>query len=582
MASGIRTGYNARRMEISADDTSTARLLPLPWLAAAAGAYALLTVALTWPLFRHPATTVLDTFSLYGGASILIQRDINLTMWVLAWDTHALTTHPWHVFHANALYPAPYTLACSEHMLGNAPLFAPVYLLTHNPVLAHQTTLLLTFVLCGLAMAAYIFYWTQDRTTAFVAGALFAFAPFRVWQMGNLHVVSVQYLPLVLLAIDWLLDGRSTRAWWVLAAGLAASSLCSYYIGYATFILAGVYLVVGVLARGAVAWPRAWRVVGGIALAAAVVAAITIPYVLLQLSGVLPKYNERGYIGLAFLGALRGPLAQLSYYVLPRRDGVPGFLGYTVLALALLAVLRWRRMPHGGLVALGVTGMTLGLGPYMFIPGVHTRIPMPYLVLVHLVPGFSTMRVPQRFGALATLTAVCLAGLALAELRRSLLPRARLAAALLPATVLALALAEVRPRDLKGYPMNTGASVPPVYHWLAEHGDGGPLLELPAQPGNLYVESVAMYYSTYHWLPLANGYTPYPPWTYVEFTNNARHLPTPEALDPTLAVAPLRWLLLHRNPKMSPAEVATWYSTLTRRARLVGEFGDDTLYEVVP
>jgi len=44
---------------------------------------AVVAVAVTWPLFRHPATQVLDAPSLYGPASDRVQRDINLTLWTL-------------------------------------------------------------------------------------------------------------------------------------------------------------------------------------------------------------------------------------------------------------------------------------------------------------------------------------------------------------------------------------------------------------------------------------------------------------------------------------------------------------------
>jgi len=135
----------------------------VPGIVAAALLYATATVALSWPLFRHPGTTVLDTQSLYGKASILVQRDVNLTIWALAWDAHALVTDPLHLFDANAFFPSKLTLACSEHMLGNLPLSGPVQLLTGNPVLAHQATLLASFVLSGLAMAAYVLYWTAGR-----------------------------------------------------------------------------------------------------------------------------------------------------------------------------------------------------------------------------------------------------------------------------------------------------------------------------------------------------------------------------------------------------------------------------------
>src|SRR5262245_43078770 len=131
---------------------------------------ALLTVVVTWPLFATPASRVLDATSIYGGASSLVQRDINLTMWVLSWDCHALATSPFGLFDANAFYPARMSLALSEHMLGNVPLFGPVYAATTNPVLAHQAALLATFVLAALAMRAYVLHWTRDEAAALAAG----------------------------------------------------------------------------------------------------------------------------------------------------------------------------------------------------------------------------------------------------------------------------------------------------------------------------------------------------------------------------------------------------------------------------
>jgi hypothetical protein len=102
--------------------------LERPWLPVfgAAVVLAVVTFAITWPLFQHPSTQVLDSPSLYGPASVLVQRDINLTLWILAWDSHALVTDPLHLFHANALYPR-WSLATSEHMLGNVPVFALIF-----------------------------------------------------------------------------------------------------------------------------------------------------------------------------------------------------------------------------------------------------------------------------------------------------------------------------------------------------------------------------------------------------------------------------------------------------------------------
>ena len=46
-------------------------------------------------------------------------------------------------------HPAPWSLALSEHMLGNVPFFMPVYLATGNPVLAYNTAYIGSYVFAG-------------------------------------------------------------------------------------------------------------------------------------------------------------------------------------------------------------------------------------------------------------------------------------------------------------------------------------------------------------------------------------------------------------------------------------------------
>lgn len=557
------------------------------WLdaALAAVAYAIATIVVTWPVFRHPTSTVLDTMSLYGEAWTLVQRDINLTMWILAWDTHALTTHPTTLFHANAFYPAPWVLATSEHMLGNVPWFGPVFFLTGNPVLAHQVTLLASFVLAGLTMAAWVFYWTRDRTAAFVAGLAYALAPYRLWQLGNLHVIAIQWLPLVPLGIDGIVDRRRPRlAMLLLWTGLAMSTLCSYYVGYAAFVLAGVYAV----ARLPSARPALGRalvrlaIAGG--LAALVVGAVTVPYVLLQRSGALPDHTQDSFNSLAFWAVLKfGISGLMGWFFLPRRDGIPQYLTATAMLLALIALGLHRRKPRGALVATAVAGIVLFFGPSVpnpWSPG--ASIPLPYRLLASIVPGFSAMRAPQRFGCLTTLAVVALAGLGLAALRARLVAtgRRRLAT-VLPFVLVAVFCVEVRPRGLRALSVPTEGSTPAADAYLREHGDGGAVLNLPFNRHQLYQESAYLYESIFHWLPIVNGYAAYPPTAYVEVGDVAFTMPSPEALRDILARVDVRWVVLHLA-QVPPLWRPAWRAPLDAALVRVGEWPDAILYEVPP
>jgi hypothetical protein len=346
-------------------------------------------------------------------------------------------------------------------------------------------------------------------------------------------------------------------------------------------VLAAVYLVGAFCVRGRVALPR--LVPLGLALggAAIVVAIVTLPYLLLQKSGALPDYGEKEFTSLAFLSMLRfGLSGVLSYYVTPRKDGIPTFLTYTVLALAAGALVTVRRpSPRTMVVAVGLGGLVLALGPFLYLPYGIPELPLPYYWMAKVTPGFSAMRAPQRFGALVVLAVTALAALALARFRERARGPRWLGAAL-PWLALAAMLYEATPRGLRPMSKAVGASVPPAYRWLAAHGDGGPLLEIPPNRLDHHRESLFLYYSTVHWLPLANGYAAYPPRSYREIMELAAHLHEPGGLDALLGRVRLRWLLLHRrdNPYL-PSE---YEATLRARLRTAAEFGDDVIFEVPP
>ena len=109
--------------------------------------YVPMTVWATWPVARHVADHVIDEVRPGQPLGWLAQADILLHTWILSWGTHALQTRPGDLFDANIFHPARWSLVRSEYELGDLLLFAPWYLLTGNPVLAHQSAMLSTYVL---------------------------------------------------------------------------------------------------------------------------------------------------------------------------------------------------------------------------------------------------------------------------------------------------------------------------------------------------------------------------------------------------------------------------------------------------
>ena len=108
------------------------------------------------------------------------------------------------------------------------------------------------------------------------------------------------------------------------------------------------------------------------------------------------------------------------------------------------------------------------------------------------------------------------------------------------------------------------------------------MIELPATGNDLLRQARVMYFSTAHWLPLANGYSPYAPPTYVAFMQAAVRLPDATALDEMLAVAPLRWVVVNRNG-VDPHAWPAWQATFANAGlRVAAEFPQSTVFEVPP
>ena len=253
--------------------------------------FALLAVATTHPLWRHLAEAVPGDIG-----------DPLLNTWILAWDAHAALTVPVRLFDANIFYPLPNTLAYSEHLVSTAFSVLPLGLVTGQPVAAYNLSLLLSFPLAGLGMYLLVLGWTRRRGAALLAGLAYAFAPYRLAAVAHLQLLTVQWLPFSLLALDRLLKSRLSnhnhqiprrtaflaKYWLLFVVFTTLQVLCSWYLAVFTALVLGVYVLgwwMACLRRGRVA--RARLVLGRLALAALVVAGLTLPFALPYLE-VLP------------------------------------------------------------------------------------------------------------------------------------------------------------------------------------------------------------------------------------------------------------------------------------------------------
>jgi hypothetical protein len=393
-----------------------------------------LSILTTWPLVLHLSSRIAPDLG-----------DPVRTAWEIAWNGHALLHDPTGMFNSNAFYPHALSLAFSDSLLG----YGPAAFFGSGTVAAlvrYNLLFLGAWSLCFVGAWLLARELGVGKVGAAVAGAAFAYAPYRVTEAGHLHVISSGGIPLSLFLL--LRGYRHGSRGLVIAGWLVAAWQVS--LGF-TLGLQFAYLL-AVLAVIAVAWwwrarphaearpgrdpspagdpaqPGTIARIRGLPRGLAVVTCIGI-----ALCGVLSVYQARPYLKVAseYPTAKRtlrevknyssGPWALLAAssenrvwggvtagaraHVHSKNEDV-FFVGGMIGVLALLgcfASIYTRRMRFAlacGSAVCAVLAMGMGL----------TGAGYPYRLLYDYAPGWNGVRVPGRVFTLATLFLAMLAG----------------------------------------------------------------------------------------------------------------------------------------------------------------------------
>jgi hypothetical protein len=534
----------------------------LPFLAAAL-AYALVAVWWAAPSSLAPADTVPD-----------LGDPLHLA-YVMAWDAHQLVRRPTALFESNSFHPYPSSLAFADHLTPEALMVAPVYWATGNAVLAFNVGVLGALTLSALALCALVRTLTGRWDAAFLAGLAYGFNSFTLHELPRVHVLNVQWWPLLaLFLVRFAREGRGRDA--ALAALLLALQCLSgtYYLAYSALLLP-LWIAAAYAGTGRLPARREAAVLAG---ALVVAAAVLLPFVWPYLRQFRAMGFEKELVDGADLLSYLDPEADA---VLPwPRLGVarelPHFVGFAAAAAAIAGIVATARIAPGrrraaGLLAgtTAVVALLLSLGPVVRVGGAVLG-PGPYALLHSLVPPARGMASPERIGVLVTFGVAVLAGLGLAALLERLTRPLRLGATC--ALAIALPLEHWAPPG-RGAAVPTGSDLPAVYASL--RGPADPLIELPLYPDKARkLWAAHLYFSTLHWRPLPIGRTSFYPPAHDFLAWSLRGFPDDTSLAlldrlgiRTVVVHPRVWTADERRPRLAALEAEP-------RLRLVSAFAD--------
>jgi hypothetical protein len=395
-------------------------------VAAVAVGACLLAIVMTWPLVLNLGTD--------------IPRDIGDPLaesWQPAWGGHALLHQPLHFFDANRFWPIKDSLAFGDALIGYAPA-GMIGSGPHDALVRYDVLFLFAYALAFFGTYLLARELGLGPAGAVVAGAAFAFAPFRLEQDGHMQVISSGGIP---LSIAFAVRGWRLRSgWWLFFAWVVAIWQVSlgfvlglpFAYGLAAAVLVAVVLW---LIGGRPPIPR--RVLVGWAAGAVVfiviAGLIARPY--LHVADMFPEAKRSPHELSGFSGQLKAFIAapeesfvwghatagvRDGLLVIPEQTLLPG-LAIVVLALVGLGSRSLDRRLRIGLGIAAVVIMALELGFRE-----EGGLLWPYRILYDVLPGWNGIRTP---GRLATFSSLALALLAAAgsealirRVRRSRLP----------------------------------------------------------------------------------------------------------------------------------------------------------------
>ncbi len=557
------------------------------------GYYLAVSVVVTYPLVKNMSTHMIG------------QTGDNLYfVWLIDWFQKALFelhVNPFDIWFLN--YPAGWSLAYTEITPAQLALALPFSLLK-NPLFGYNMSMLLTFVLSGITMHAWVRHWTGKTGIAMIAGTAYAALPYHLahFLIGHLNIAGIQWFPLyfwgLLELMTWTGKEKPTRYIWMTGISLGLISLTSMYYVYMTLLVTVVLLIINLwfYKKSFFQANHLQPLILAFAIALPLMLVGLWPYLSLSAAGEL---GNRDLIVMRSISAAASPLD----YFLPSTDHflwgkwvnqhfnrelwieTTLYIGFVTLILAIIGV--WKK-PAGNkskytvyLLAGILFAFVLSLGLDLvwnrvkvtvpapdFLQSVFHRdqlpIPLPGYLFFLFVPFYSKLRVFSRFGIFVLLFVIVLMGLGIEKVLKTI--KSSSVRAVFLWLVMALVWLEFYPGP---FPETCMPPTRSVDTWLAKQPGKGAVIELPIA---LSEDQEAVFATAVHGKPFTGGFfNAFPPRQYLSIKPVMEAFPDLQSVQ-LLEELHVEFILLHVDQYPNPDGVIREAEALG--LDFVGEFED--------
>jgi hypothetical protein len=390
---------------------------------------------------------------------------------------------------------------------------------------------MINFFICSIGVYFFGLYLFKKHFPSIFFAVSFTYCSFLIQQLGHFQIASIPWIGFLFLFLFKYLRESKIKNGLIFVVFWILISLDSYYIGYIVSIAVVVVFIVHLFLNKRFYDREFWKLSSILIIIFLVFLLLpSIPY--LQ---VRKFYHFKRSIRENVFFSADFPLSFISpssfnllfqylpdkYHRLLQVEGAwekPLFIGYINLIFLIyyLAVSRKLNKPSFDrwqkyFFILALIFFILSLGPVLNVAKKKTHFSLPYMFFFRTIPGFSSMRVPARFGIVYVFSLAGIASLGvnvfISRFSRSI-----------PKTIVSVGIMVVLIFELlANIPVAYIGKVPEAVRYYSQNGNSSHklLAYYPAEVGpdfnNPFLSGKYIYYSSYHNFNTINGYSGYIP-----------------------------------------------------------------------